>query len=238
MTAVALDLLTAERDSLLVRVDLQRQEIERQRAQIDRLLKLPKAPREKPITWSGKAKISELTLAAALARGYFDDCLCSLDNCQQTGFETDLLVVDKRMRVIDVEIKLSRADLKRDRDKSKWRYEWKTNPKNGRPTLQRVQSETPADWPAGAWKHFVAAPAEIWNDKLFAHMSPASGLLLIEDRTPEPAHWRVLLHRKAQPNKAVKPLAIDAMRQIARLQTFRLWAAYKAAGWVGAEVAK
>jgi len=225
--------LIAERDSLLQRVHVQRETIDRYRKQEDarrRRVEKPAGP---------TPKFSELTIAAALSRGFFDTALCSLDNCQSTGFETDLYVVDQRMRVIDVEIKLSRADLKRDRDKAKWRYEWSTATRmNGRPTLQRIQSAEPALWPAGVWKHYVAIPEEVWHDKLYAHMSPASGLLLITDTTPDPRHWRVHTARKAKPNKAARPIGCEDLRKVARLQTFRLWESYKAAGWVGAEVAR
>jgi hypothetical protein len=109
---------------------------------------------------------------------------------------------------------------------------------NGRPTLQRVKGEGPADWPAGVWKHYVAIPNGVWNDRCFDHMSPASGVLLIEDRTPDPRHWTVHTHRKAKPNKAARPIGVDDMRNVARLQTLRLWEAYKAAGWISEQIAK
>lgn len=165
----------------------------------------------------------ELAIAAALALGYFDGCLCSLDNCQFTGYESDLLVVDKRLRVTDVEIKCSRADLRKDWRKAKWFVD-NNFKRNADPTQ-------PNHWPARVWRHYYAVPEEIWHDDLAKSISPASGVLLVTATAPDPRRWRVMRWRQATPRKDFVSLTAEQIRDIARLQTFRLWAAYKAAGW-------
>ena len=58
---------------------------------------------------------SENLIAATLARVVFQHKhLVIVPNCSWPGSECDLLVVTPNLRVIDVEIKISRADLKAD----------------------------------------------------------------------------------------------------------------------------
>lgn len=47
-------------------------------------------------------------------------CVLLVDRCNWTGNECDVLAVTVDLRVIDVEIKISRADLKADAAKDKW----------------------------------------------------------------------------------------------------------------------
>ncbi|EQD46835.1 hypothetical protein B2A_08707, partial [mine drainage metagenome] len=77
-------------------------------------------------TSSGPAQLwSEQRIAAALARQIFiDDSVVVVPNCNWTGHECDLLIVTRRLRVIDVEIKISRADLRVDACKDKWYHNW------------------------------------------------------------------------------------------------------------------
>lgn len=67
------------------------------------------------MTWS------EHAIARALVRQTFNrKYLVVVPNCNWTGHECDLLVVTENLRIIDVEIKISRADLKADAKKEKW----------------------------------------------------------------------------------------------------------------------
>lgn len=168
------------------------------------------------MTWS------EGRIAAALARQTFSGHLCCLPNCTWTGDEIDLLVVAPCLRVIDVEIKISRADLKADKDKDKW---WRY-PQGYWPRDKRDAMRTPREWPRKVWKHYYAMPAEIWRDDLLDHVQPASGVLLLHP----PRHGdlvRVQSVKRAQPNRDAVALDASAIMQLARLTSLRMWDAYK-----------
>lgn len=60
-------------------------------------------------------KWTEKTIARALAQQTFNrKYLVVVPNCNWTGYEADILAVTENLRLIDVEIKISRADLKAD----------------------------------------------------------------------------------------------------------------------------
>lgn len=95
----------------------------------------------------------ERIIATAVARDVLaKKCLVLVDNCQWTGHECDVLAVTQDLRIIDVEIKISRADLKIDARKDKW---WHYQPW-GRPRSERQ----PRLWPHRVWKHYYAMPSE------------------------------------------------------------------------------
>lgn len=180
-----------------------------------------KTPEPKP---EAASPYHELAIAAAIALSrIFEGSLCSLDNCQFTGYESDLLVVDKQMRVTDIEIKITRADLRKDWKKAKWLC--------GNDHRRNADPTAPNHWPARVWRHFYAVPSEIWHDDLLACISPASGVLLLTASTPHPRRWQILVHRKAKFRADFVPITTEQLRDLARLQTYRLWQAYGAAGW-------
>jgi len=43
-----------------------------------------------------------------------------LPNTYHTGYETDILLVRADLRLVDIEIKISRADFRADQHKDKW----------------------------------------------------------------------------------------------------------------------
>lgn len=62
-------------------------------------------------------KWSEQSIARAIAlQTLARKCVVLIDNCSWTGYECDVLAVTTDLRVIDVEVKISRADLKTMRD--------------------------------------------------------------------------------------------------------------------------
>jgi len=66
---------------------------------------------------------TEQSIARAIALQTLDrKCVVLVDNCSWTGHECDVLGVTRDLRIIDVEVKISRADLKADARKDKW---WK-----------------------------------------------------------------------------------------------------------------
>lgn len=169
---------------------------------------------------------SEGKCCAILARNTFANSLCVLPNCTWTGDEIDLLVVAPCLRIIDCEVKISRADLKADKDKTRWWH---------RPFWDYGKPEpvsTPVLYPKRVWKHYYAMPAEIWRDELLAHVQPVSGVLLIHDSKDGHglngySYGRVDCVKRAKPNRDAEHLTAKHLQQIARLASLRMWDAYR-----------
>lgn len=187
------------------------------------------AARSQPgIAWN------EGLIARAVSRQILDrKCIAILDNCQWTGHECDLLAVTTTRRIIDIEIKISRADFKADARKDKW---WNyltysealdaglTAPGQWDPYAHRQ----PLSHPVKVWKHYYAMPASIWRPDLLQSMpSQASGVILLREQrnsvTPVVAHH----HKKATPAKDAFVLSPEQVLDIARLANLRMWQAYQ-----------
>jgi hypothetical protein len=194
------------------------------------------------MTWS------ENSIAGALARQTFNrKYLVVVPNCNWTGHECDLLVVTENLRIIDVEIKISRADLKADAKKEKWWHRerlgyWPTvselrhNPRQNELRLEREYrraryKSTLKDWPRKVWKHYYALPKEIWRPELLAALPSAQSGVLLLDRNgyPRPVGqaMRVDCVRRAAPNRDAAPISPAAAVDIARLASLRMWDAYE-----------
>lgn len=190
---------------------------------------------------------SETAIARALAQQTFNrKYLVVVPNCNWTGHECDLLVVTENLRIIDVEIKISRSDLKADAKKEKWWHreylgQWPSVSELRHSALSNDLIEvrrhrksryksTPKDWPRKVWKHYYALPKEIWHPDLFAALPSAqSGVLLLDrDGYPRPvdAGMRVDCARRAVPNRDAAPITPAAAVDIARLASLRMWDAY------------
>jgi hypothetical protein len=168
---------------------------------------------------------NEGNIGAALARNTFDGHLCCLPNCTWTGDEVDLLVVAKCLRVIDVEIKISRADLKADIHKQKW---WQSPAWAAK--RMGAQAER-LEWPRKVWKHYYALPADIWHDDLLEAIPAVSGVLLVK-RVPAGGGtgehvFRVTCARRSKPCRDAARLTAEHVMQLARLTSLRLWDVYK-----------
>lgn len=153
-------------------------------------------------------------------------CVVLVDNCNWTGYECDVLAVTQDLRIIDVEVKISRADLKADAKKDKW---WQ------RLTYAEAQRRGVDMWSRGdrrqhppkVWKHYYAMPAELWADSLFEFLpSPASGVLLLEQRVGSQLPVLVKCVRRATPNRDATRISPEAAIDIARLANLRMWEAY------------
>ena len=158
-------------------------------------------------------KWSEGLIGRTLARGLFKNKMVLLiRNCYWTGFETDLLGVTQCLRLVDVEIKISRSDLKADKHKDKWWY---------RPNWKAPKE--PALWPRHVWKHYYCLPYDIWTDVLLADIPANSGvLLLVAGRHGEVSY---IVRRAAKPNRDAKRLEAVDVINIARLANIRMWEA-------------
>ena len=180
--------------------------------------------------WS-EFKIARAISLQTLAR----KCVVLVDNCSWTGHECDVLGVTTDLRIIDVEVKISRADLKADAKKDKWWHrvftgwapEEKGYDENGRhmwTRRERIYNSTPQVWPRKVWKHYYALPREIWKPELLACLpSKASGVLLLWEAG---GHLQVSCERRATPNRDAERLKPEQVMDIARLANLRMWDAY------------
>ena len=154
-------------------------------------------------------------------------CVVLVDNCNWTGHECDILGVTTDLRIIDVEVKISRADLKADAGKDKWwhRQGW---------GLQGP--DKPNIHPRKVWKHYYAMPAEIWKPELLECLpSKASGVLLVREQRNSTTPIAVECIRRATPAKDAHVLSPAAVMDIARLANLRMWEAYRRADVIQAE---
>lgn len=162
-------------------------------------------------------------------------CVVLVNNCNWTGYECDVLAVTTDLRIIDVEIKISRADLKADAKKDKWwrryytgEYETVTS-KNGWGSQRAIQAKELRPWPPKVWKHYYAMPADIWKPDLVEFLpSESSGIILLHEaprRSTQHPHLAVV-KRRAKPNKDAHRLTPQQTVDIARLANLRMWEAY------------
>lgn len=150
-------------------------------------------------------------------------CLIIVPECYWAGHEADLLVVTEDRRLIDVEIKISRADLRADLDKDKW---WQRGIPWSVPWRERDDFHTvlpePRRWPPKIWKHYYCMPRAIWTPELAEAMRSTSGVLLISGEPQQPF---VEQERKATPNRKAEKISPEDCLDIARLAGLRMWEA-------------
>lgn len=156
---------------------------------------------------------TEARIAQTIGRGVFNNAVLMVPCCGWAGHECDLLVVERGLRIIDIEIKISRADLRADAKKDKW---WVR-----RPWSKRATPAVKVDWPPKVWKHYYVMPTSIWDDKLVAEINDASGVILLTDH--KQPQYRII--RMAKPNRKATPISSADAINIARLANLRMWAA-------------
>lgn len=169
---------------------------------------------------------SEQTIARAIALQTLErKCVVMVNNCNWTGHECDVLAVTKDLRIVDVEVKISRADLKADAKKDKWWH---------RPGWNWASRQAPGavanTHPRKVWKHYYALPAEIWKPELLDSLpSKASGVLLLSwigNARSIRAPIAVDCIRRSTPAKDAYRLNPEEVMDIARLANLRMWDAY------------
>jgi hypothetical protein len=172
---------------------------------------------------------SEGVIARAIAlQTLARKCTVLVDNCNWTGYECDVLAVTNDLRIIDVEVKISRADLKADAKKDKWwhRLGWR---KIEGPERARLH-------PPKVWKHYYALPQEIWKPELLDCLpSPASGVILMREQRNSATPVVAEVVRRATPAKDAYRLTAEQVMDISRLANLRMWEAYKRAEAAQAE---
>jgi hypothetical protein len=165
-------------------------------------------------------KWSEKLIAGTLARQVFNNRhLVIVPNCSWPGSECDLLVVTPNLRVIDVEIKISRSDLRADAGKDKWYHSWDWR-RDGRYDKTKRR---PRQWPHRVWKNYYALPRDIWDAALLDSLpSPTCGVLLMyEDKRN--GDFRIHVERMAKPNRQAEKITPEDAVDIARLASLRMW---------------
>lgn len=177
------------------------------------------------MTWN-EGMIARAIALQTLAR----KCVVLVDNCNWTGHECDVLAVTTDLRIIDVEVKISRADLKADAKKDKWwhRQGWAhyelVDGKRTRvepPSVARIH-------PPKVWKHYYALPKDIWKPELLECLpSPASGVILMREQRNSGTPVVAEVVRRATPAKDAQRLTPAQVMDIARLQNLRMWEAYQ-----------
>lgn len=185
-------------------------------------------------------KWSEHTIARAIAtQTLARKCVVLVDNCNWTGHECDVLAVTTDLRIIDVEVKISRADLKADAKKDKWWHRLgyleaiAAGLHKAGDRWDPYAHKSAVTHPRKVWKHYYALPRDIWRPELLDCLpSKASGILLLDhDGWPRRAGdgLRVECIRRATPAKDAYRLKPEEVMDIARLANLRMWEAYKQA---------
>lgn len=176
--------------------------------------------------WS-EQRIARAISLQTLAR----KCVVLVDNCNWTGHECDVLAVTTDLRIIDVEVKISRADLKADAKKDKWWHHLSFAEARQKgvdtKTWNPWEHRTPVEWPRKVWKHYYAMPADIWKPELLDCLpSAASGVLLLREQRNSITPIAVECMRRAKPNKDAQRITPEQAIDIARLANLRMWEAY------------
>ncbi|MES2958479.1 MAG: hypothetical protein V4792_09835 [Pseudomonadota bacterium] len=183
-------------------------------------------------TWT-EAKIARHIGSQTLSR----KCLVLVDNCNWTGYECDVLAVTQDLRIIDIEVKISRGDARADAYKDKWwiTQGWGHYTEDLGVRRHVLPTRTHRDWPPKVWKHYYAMPADIWTPDLIPKLaSPASGILLLSERN---GRVSVKCQRRSTPNRDATKISAAHALDIARLANLRMWAAYDRAETLAAKLA-
>lgn len=166
------------------------------------------------MTWS------ESSIARAISTQLLNKrCVVLVDNCNWTGYECDVLCVTTDLRIIDVEVKISRADLKADAKKDKW---WRRDGsflwhQEGPPA-----PELPRAHPPRVWKHYYALPKSIWKPELLECLpSASSGVLLLHNL--DDGLVGISCERRASPDRHADCLSPQQAIDVARLASIRMW---------------
>lgn len=153
-------------------------------------------------------------------------CVVMVDRCNWTGNECDVLGVTQDLRIIDVEVKISRSDLKADAKKDKWwhRLTYAEAQERG---VDFWEYREPVTHPRRVWKHYYALPADIWKPELESCLpSPASGILLLRESRDRSGRVLIDFIRRAIPNRNADRISPEQAIDIARLANLRMWEAY------------
>lgn len=174
-------------------------------------------------------KWSETSIASALSRMFEGKLMVCIPNCSWTGNECDILGVTKDLRIIDIEIKISRSDYKADFSKEKWLKSYRDCELETGIVWSEYflgkEKRTRSPWPNKVWKHYYCMPSEIWKDGMedFAG-SDKSGIITL---SIEGSIVVANVVRHAKPNRDAEKLSTEHVLDIARNASLRMWDAYR-----------
>lgn len=173
---------------------------------------------------------SEARIARAIQRSVFKSkCILLVPNVAWMVSEADVLGVTPDGRLIDIEIKISRGDLKADAAKGKW---WNRGFSQWIDGKRVDPIPVHRDWPPRVWRHYYVMPAAVWTPDLAPRLgSPKSGVLTIAD--PEDAALNCV--RRAQSNPNAGKLTPVQILDVARLANLRMWDALVARDYMAGE---
>jgi hypothetical protein len=149
--------------------------------------------------------------------------LVVVPECYWTGYECDLLGVADNLKIIDIEIKVSRSDLKADVDKDKWWHRLGSS-YNAATRKYITPPPAPREWPPRVWKHYYAAPREVFEADGMLDLLPSNSGVVALRRGHTGAIVAESL-RRARPNPDAKPITAQQAVDIARLASLRMWRA-------------
>jgi hypothetical protein len=172
---------------------------------------------------------SEKLIGAALSKMFEGKFMMAIPTCGWTGHECDLLAVTKDMRIIDVEIKISRSDFRADFDKEKWYYTPMEAEAITGTSWQdywlRKADRVRRPWPRKVWKHYYCLPKSIWTDGMADQAgSMHSGIILLDYVGGQVV---AELKRIAKPDRAAEILEPEHVLTLARHASLRMWDAYR-----------
>lgn len=155
--------------------------------------------------------------------------MMAVPTCGFTGHECDVLAVTKDLRIVDIEIKISRADYRADAAKEKWYHSANECEEltgiSWRDYYLGKEKKLRTPWPQRVWKHYYCMPRDIWKDDMAAMAgSDSSGIILLAH---EKGKVNAFLHRHAKPNRSAETLSAEHVLQIARHASLRMWDAYR-----------
>lgn len=158
---------------------------------------------------------------AVIHSQFFQRKLLVVPRCTWPGHECDLLAVHApSLRILDLEIKISRQDLLADPKKDKW---WEGHfPVYDKELRQYVQKpRVRLEWPPNVWKHYYVMPDAVWRSGDLGGQLPAKSGVIIFRRNGSGLFAWVAKH--AQPNKKAQPIQPADVMDLARLAGLRMW---------------
>jgi hypothetical protein len=166
-------------------------------------------------------KWSEASVGHAVMHQIMDRAAIVVPNCGFTGYEADLLVVTRDMRLVDVEIKIDRSDLKADLKKDKWWDRgWDGVTRRWGKTRQEPVQRT---HPPKIWKHYYVMPVKVWDEKLLPFIPETSGIITVAGHDKINAKVKMKVIRAAKPDRKAQKITHEEALNLGRLCNLRMW---------------
>ena len=140
---------------------------------------------------------------------YKDMHITMLNNTYWPGHESDMLVITRDMKAIEIEIKISKQDFKADRLKKKW---------SGFTVHKHSKSKVKNK----IWKHYFCMPSHLYSKDILEFLpNPNCGVILLKMHK-----CGTITHHFVKNAKAFKNCSLLSKRDVynvARLVNLRYW---------------